>query len=105
MFIGYAAWELLHHWIGRKIAAVTPVVGPRGAAASGTEVAASRLSTVLPMLRFLLGALIIVMTALVALSQVGVNIGPLIAGASILGLAISFGSQALVRDIVSGIFL
>jgi len=45
-----------------------------------------------------------VMAVLVALSQLGVNIGPLLAGAGVVGLAISFGSQALVRDIVSGIF-
>jgi small-conductance mechanosensitive channel len=44
------------------------------------------------------------MVTLVALSQLGVNIGPLLAGAGVIGLAISFGSQALVRDIVSGIF-
>jgi small-conductance mechanosensitive channel len=41
---------------------------------------------------------------LVALSELGVNIMPLLAGASVFGLAISFGSQALVRDVVSGIF-
>ena len=38
------------------------------------------------------------------LSELGVNITPLIAGASVLGLAVSFGSQSLVRDIVSGMF-
>jgi small-conductance mechanosensitive channel len=55
-------------------------------------------------LRILLGITIVVMAVLVALSQLGVNIGPLLAGAGVVGLAISFGSQALVRDIVSGIF-
>ena len=65
---------------------------------------ASRLTTVLPMVRVLVGVAITLMTVMVALSQLGVNIGPLLAGASVFGLAISFGSQALVRDIVSGIF-
>ena len=41
---------------------------------------------------------------LVVLSGLGVNITPLLAGASVVGLAISFGSQTLVKDIVSGIF-
>ena len=64
----------------------------------------SRLATVLPLIRgFALGGVIGV-TVLIALSMLGVDIGPLLAGFGILGLAISFGSQALVRDIVSGIF-
>jgi moderate conductance mechanosensitive channel len=41
---------------------------------------------------------------LIALSHLGVNTAPLIAGASVFGLAVSFGSQALVRDIISGLF-
>lgn len=64
----------------------------------------SRLASVLPVLRgFLLGA-VIALTALVALSKLGIDTGPLLAGFGILGLAISFGSQALVRDVVSGVF-
>ncbi len=39
------------------------------------------------------------------LAQLGVNIGPLIAGASVAGIAIGFGAQAIVRDFVSGIFI
>ena len=41
---------------------------------------------------------------LMALSSLGVEIGPLIAGAGIFGVAIGFGSQTLVRDVISGIF-
>lgn len=64
----------------------------------------SRLGTVMPVLRgFMLGAIIGV-TALIALSRLGIDTGPLLAGFGIFGLAVSFGSQALVRDIVSGIF-
>lgn len=64
----------------------------------------SRLGTVLPLIRsFVLGA-VLGLTLLVVLSRLGVDIAPLLAGFGILGLAISFGSQALVRDIVSGIF-
>jgi hypothetical protein len=59
---------------------------------------------VLPVLQGALGALIIATAALLALSHLGVNVAPLIAGAGIFGLAIGFGSQALVRDIVAGIF-
>jgi len=44
------------------------------------------------------------MAVLISLSALGVNIGPLIAGAGVIGLAIGFGAQTLVRDIVSGLF-
>jgi len=45
-----------------------------------------------------------VLVSLIVLSSIGVNIGPLIAGAGVVGLAIGFGSQALVRDIIAGVF-
>lgn len=64
----------------------------------------SRLATVLPVLRGVVLSAVIGLTSLVVLSRLGVDIGPLLAGFGILGLAISFGSQALVRDIVSGFF-
>jgi small-conductance mechanosensitive channel len=64
----------------------------------------SRLATVLPVLRGVVLTAVIGLTVLVVLSRMGVDIGPLLAGFGILGLAISFGSQALVRDIVSGFF-
>ncbi|MBV9218590.1 MAG: mechanosensitive ion channel [Methylobacteriaceae bacterium] len=64
----------------------------------------SRLGTVMPLLRGLALAAVIAVTALLILSHLNVNISPLLAGAGVIGLALSFGSQALVRDIVSGIF-
>lgn len=64
----------------------------------------ARLSTVLPIIRFIAIAVIAVVFSLVALSTMGIDTTPLLAGASIVGLAISFGSQTLVKDIVSGIF-
>ena len=47
---------------------------------------------------------IITITTLLALSNLGFNITPLLAGAGVLGLAIGFGAQALVKDVVSGVF-
>lgn len=64
----------------------------------------SRLATVLPVLRGVVLGAVVGLISLVVLSRLGVDIGPLLAGFGILGLAISFGSQALVRDIVSGFF-
>ena len=42
---------------------------------------------------------------MIVLSEIGVNIAPLLAGAGALGLAISFGSQTLVKDIITGVFI
>jgi small conductance mechanosensitive channel len=61
--------------------------------------------TLLPLLRRALVIAIAVLAVLVILSEIGVNITPLLAGASIIGLAIGFGSQSLVKDVISGIFL
>ena len=58
----------------------------------------------LPLLRSFLFAVLVVISTLIVLASLGVDIGPLLAGASIVGLAIGFGSQKLVQDIVAGIF-
>ncbi len=65
---------------------------------------ASRLTTLLPLIRNVMIAGIIVLTAMVILSNMGVDIAPLFAGAGVIGLAIGFGAQTLIRDIFSGGF-
>jgi small-conductance mechanosensitive channel len=64
----------------------------------------SRLRTLLPIIRNGLAAMVAVMAGLIVLSELGVEIGPLIAGAGIFGVAIGFGSQTLVKDVISGVF-
>ena len=64
----------------------------------------ARLKTLLPILRNLLLIVLLVMVALMVLTALGVNVGPLIAGASVVGVAIGFGAQTLVRDIIAGMF-
>ena len=66
-------------------------------------VGGSRIETVLPVLRAVLAALIGTVTVLLALSSLGVQIAPLMAGAGILGLAIGFGAQKVVEDVISGV--
>ncbi|HUA56461.1 MAG TPA: mechanosensitive ion channel domain-containing protein [Candidatus Sulfotelmatobacter sp.] len=66
--------------------------------------AQTRLATALPLVRVVILGAVLGTTGLIVLSTLGVDIGPLLAGFGVIGLAISFGSQALVRDIVSGIF-
>ena len=62
------------------------------------------MKTLLPIFRNVLFIVLIVMVALMALAALGVDIGPLVAGASVVGVAIGFGAQTLVRDIISGMF-
>ncbi|MCV9967114.1 mechanosensitive ion channel family protein [Pararhizobium sp. BT-229] len=64
----------------------------------------ARLLTLLPILRTMLAIAIGVIAVMMVLSGLGVQIGPLIAGAGIFGVAIGFGSQALVKDVISGVF-
>lgn len=63
-----------------------------------------RLRTLLPIFRNTLAVLISAIAVLTILSGLGVQIGPLIAGAGIFGVAIGFGSQTLVKDVLSGVF-
>jgi small-conductance mechanosensitive channel len=64
-----------------------------------------RLRTLLPMLRTALLITIVIVVGLMVLSEIGVNIAPLLAGAGVLGIAIGFGSQKLVQDVITGLFL
>ncbi len=66
---------------------------------------AARLRTFQPMLRTTLLCVIVAVVGLTALSEIGVNVAPLLAGAGIVGIAIGFGSQKLVQDVITGLFL
>ena len=65
----------------------------------------SRLETLLPLVRMFLFVTILSMALMSAVSAMGVNIGPLLAGAGIVGIAVGFGAQTMVRDVLSGDFL
>jgi len=66
---------------------------------------AARLRTFQPLLRTALLCVILTVVGLTALSEIGVNVAPLLAGAGIVGIAIGFGSQKLVQDLITGLFL
>lgn len=65
----------------------------------------ARVRTLLPMLRTALLAMILIFVVLSVLTEIGVNVAPLIAGAGVVGIAVGFGSQRLVQDVITGIFL
>jgi len=66
---------------------------------------AARMQTLLPLIRHSAAVVLTVAVLLIGLSELGVNIAPLLAGAGIVGVAIGFGSQALVKDFITGLFI
>jgi len=87
-------------WEGISAAIERYLNGQDGGAAPS-----QRLRTLLPLLRNVVMIGLGVMVALTVLSELGINIGPLIAGAGILGLAIGFGAQTIVKDFITGFFI
>ena len=104
--IGYLFYEGVGLWVNRRLARehTTQEVTEDMAAGEGGGAGGSRLATVLPLVRVTAQVGIAVIFFLLALGNLGVDITPLLAGAGILGLAIGFGAQKLVADIVGGIF-
>ncbi len=94
--LALAIWEGVNSSMDRHLARLT---------SEAQIVKSARLRTLQPMLRTVLLSTLIGIFGLTALSEIGVNIAPLLAGAGILGVAIGFGSQKLVQDFITGIFL
>ncbi len=65
----------------------------------------ARLRTLLPLIRNAFRIVLVVMVSLIVLSELGINIAPLLAGAGVVGLAVGFGAQTLVKDVITGIFI
>ena len=96
LLLSVAVWEAVNAAIQRHLARLT----------REAQVARSaRIRTLLPLLRSTLLITIVTVAGMMVLSEIGVNIGPLLAGAGIVGVAIGFGSQKLVQDLITGIFL
>ena len=104
LFIGYIVYHAFRIWIDTKIAEETADEEEGELGDEGGGSSASRLATLLPLFRNFILIVIIVTIVLIVLMEVGINVGPLFAGAGIVGVAVGFGSQALVRDIFAGAF-
>lgn len=99
ILVTWLLWELLRTAIDVRMSSENAK-----ATGSGSDLVATRLGTLLPLLRIMLQITVVVMAVLSILSALGVNIVPLLAGAGVVGVAVGFGSQTLVRDIVTGAF-
>jgi small-conductance mechanosensitive channel len=87
---------LARRWIDRRISG--------GMHGPDEQTRRSRIEMLLPLFRKTLGVVLIIMVGLIVLSAVGVQIGPLLGAAGIFGIAIGFGAQTLVKDIITGVF-
>jgi small-conductance mechanosensitive channel len=97
LVIALVLWELFSSAIERYLSGVD---------ARGVPVSRSaRARTLLPLLRTTVLVVLVMLVGLIVLSDIGVDIAPLLAGAGVVGLAIGFGSQALVKDIITGLFI
>lgn len=90
------AWETVSLLLRNRIQSWT---------SSGDLVRAARLRTLVPMIRTLVLIVIALIVIMTALNTLGINTAPMLAGASIIGVALGFGSQKLVQDFINGIFL
>ncbi len=93
-------WHLVRAYIDGKLLA-SPV---DGIVSDDEKVKRARLQTLLPIFRNILAVVIVVIAALMVLSGLGIEIGPLIAGAGVVGVAVGFGAQTIVKDVISGMF-
>jgi moderate conductance mechanosensitive channel len=91
------AWEGASLLIERLLADIERVDSRTGRTA--------RARTLLPMLRNAFLMVLVTVVGLITLSELGVNIAPLLAGAGVVGLAVGFGSQTLVKDVITGLFI
>jgi small-conductance mechanosensitive channel len=102
VLVAYVIWGAIKSALHRHIPA------PPGAEAHGADeggaTGASRLQTVMPLILRFVQVSLLVIVVMILLSSLGVDIGPMLAGAGVVGLALGFGAQSLVRDVVSGVF-
>ena len=94
--LAFAVWEIANIAIQRHLETLRR---------EAQAVRSARIRTLLPLMRTALSIAIVIVAGLMVLSEIGVNIAPLLAGAGIIGVAIGFGSQKLVQDVITGVFL
>jgi len=93
--VGIAVWEALNLMAERLVRVEDKGIGGLRRQA--------RLRTLLPLIRRASLAMLVLLLGLIGLSELGINIGPLLAGAGVVGIAVGFGAQQIVKDIFGGI--
>ena len=93
LLVAALIWLAVNSWIDYRL---NPDVG---------KIPTSRETTLLTLLRNAFAIALLIFTLMFALAEIGLDIGPLLASAGVLGLAIGFGAQKLVQDIITGVFI
>ena len=96
IFIGFFGWKTLSTIIKKKLDSLE---------SSKDEAQTQRINTLFRILRNFVSIAILVVVTMLVLSELGIEIGPLIAAAGVVGLAVGFGAQTLVKDIITGLFI
>lgn len=107
MVIALAAdfgWSIIKALIERKLGIEMPHAVISEEDVPTLDPQQARLRTLLPIIQNILLAVIVVMAVLMMLASMGIQIGPLIAGAGVVGVAVGFGAQTIVKDVISGVF-
>jgi len=92
--LGAGVWEVFNYYFHKRVARLDTATLP-----------GRRLHTLFPLLRNIVRVVIVSVCLLIIMSEVGINIAPLLAGAGILGLAVGFGAQTLVKDLINGFLI
>ncbi|MHB1373276.1 MAG: mechanosensitive ion channel domain-containing protein [Thauera sp.] len=93
ILLALVVWLVLASWIEFRL-------NPQAGVAPNP-----RARTLLTIFRNVVAIALVVVTSMVVLAEIGINIAPLLAGAGVLGLAIGFGAQKLVQDVITGVFI
>jgi len=93
LIVGFALYVIVSSWIEYRL---NPDFG---------TVPTARERTLLALFRNAFTVTLSVVVAIMMLAELGVNIGPLLAGAGVIGLAVGFGAQKLVQDVITGVFI
>jgi small-conductance mechanosensitive channel len=103
--IAFVLWQAIEAWAQRHLAEdESEPSGGETEEGFTTVRKRSRMGTLAPLLRAAAAILLVTFAVMFTLSSLGINIAPLLAGAGVVGLAVGFGAQTLVRDILSGVF-
>ena len=97
LFIAWLLWILID-------TAITEALSP-GGPRNKSRNASTRARTMLPLVRNALFVSIVTIAGIVTAANLGINVTPLLAGAGVIGLAIGFGAQSLVTDLITGLFI
>lgn len=106
LLIAYVVWEAIRTVVERRlrIEDEEALLSQHAEDEGGSAIIRSRVATLLPLFRTTAVIILLVTVVFMVLSSLGIDIAPLLAGAGVVGIAIGFGAQTLVRDILSGVF-